>query len=321
VQEVEIAFQATVDPYFRADVFLTIPNLQGIEVEEAYLTTTSLPGALQLKAGIFRAPFGRQNAQHLHLQDFTRRPEMNVLFLGADGLRSPGAEASWLVPLPFYLLVTAAAFSVGAPDPGEPLASFGGGSSHDFTYLGNLKTFIPINDANSLMLGASFATGKTALANPNNIYPPSQTDPHQSYVWGLDAYFKWKPPNVSQTYMSLAWATELYMRHIPELGTVEGALYTQLVWQALRRWFVGVRGEFDGIPVGPWVPRQYAASGSITWALSEFSRARLYGEARFAPEGGANIGPERWLALPPGWSSAVFLQLEASIGAHGAHPY
>src|SRR5205807_5672572 len=29
VQEVELALQAVVDPYFRADVFLTIPNLQG----------------------------------------------------------------------------------------------------------------------------------------------------------------------------------------------------------------------------------------------------------------------------------------------------
>ena len=41
LQELEIAFQAVVDPYFRADVFLTIPNLEGVEVEEAVVTTTS----------------------------------------------------------------------------------------------------------------------------------------------------------------------------------------------------------------------------------------------------------------------------------------
>src|SRR5262249_11786185 len=33
-QEIELALQAVVDPYFRADIFLTIPNLEGIEVEE-----------------------------------------------------------------------------------------------------------------------------------------------------------------------------------------------------------------------------------------------------------------------------------------------
>src|SRR5262249_51742622 len=74
-QEIEVALQAVVDPYFRADVFITVPNLQNFEIEEAFLTTTHLPWNLQLKAGIFRAAIGRQNQQHLHLQDFTRRPE------------------------------------------------------------------------------------------------------------------------------------------------------------------------------------------------------------------------------------------------------
>ena len=40
-QEVELAFSAIVDPYFRGDVFLTIPNLNGLEVEEAFATTMS----------------------------------------------------------------------------------------------------------------------------------------------------------------------------------------------------------------------------------------------------------------------------------------
>jgi hypothetical protein len=92
LQELEIAFQAVVDPFFRADVFLTIPNLEGIEVEEAVVTTTSLPAGFQVRAGIFRSAFGRQNGQHLHLQDFTRRPLINEAFLGADGLRSPGCR-------------------------------------------------------------------------------------------------------------------------------------------------------------------------------------------------------------------------------------
>ena len=51
VQEVELALQAVVDPYFRADIFLTIPNLAGIEVEEAFLTTTHLPAQLADQGG------------------------------------------------------------------------------------------------------------------------------------------------------------------------------------------------------------------------------------------------------------------------------
>src|SRR5262249_15147465 len=98
VQELEVALQAVVDPYFRADIFLTIPSRGGTETEEAYVTTTHMPGNLQLRAGMFRAPFGRQNTQPLHLQDFTRRPAVNPIFLGHDGLRAPGLEVNWLVP-------------------------------------------------------------------------------------------------------------------------------------------------------------------------------------------------------------------------------
>src|SRR5581483_3620380 len=109
VQEVELAFSAIVDPYFKGEVYLTIPNLDGIEVEEAFATTTSLPWNLQVKAGSFRGAFGRQNGQHLHVQDFTRRPLINAAFLGADGMRGPGVQVSWLSPLPFFLTLSAEA--------------------------------------------------------------------------------------------------------------------------------------------------------------------------------------------------------------------
>src|SRR5438552_14722217 len=131
-QEVELAFSAIVDPYLKGEVYLTIPNLEGIEVEEAFVTTTSLPWNLQIKGGSFRSSFGRQNGQHLHVQDFTRRPLINAAFLGADGLRGPGAEVSWLAPLPFYVVLYGEAFSLAAPDiprgpasPVDPVAVFG----------------------------------------------------------------------------------------------------------------------------------------------------------------------------------------------------
>ncbi len=44
LSEVEAAFQAVVDPYARADFFLSV-NPEGIEVEEGFITFTSLPGS------------------------------------------------------------------------------------------------------------------------------------------------------------------------------------------------------------------------------------------------------------------------------------
>jgi len=327
-QEIEIAFQAVVDPYFRADIFVTVPNLNSFEIEEGFLTTTNLPWNLQVRAGVFRAAFGRQNMQHLHLQDFTRRPAINALFLGLDGLRSPGLEINWLVPgIPFYLLLEASAFSVAASGPNEQLATFGGGEHWDFAYVASAKAFWELGESSALYAGLSYAHGKTSqTATINDVLPstrPITSDPFPtnlnnlfSNLYGADLYFKWKPANAARTYVSVAWTTEFMLRDIPAQLTaagapspeqLEGGLYTQLVVQAARRWYLGLRGEVLGIPQADSVHREYATAGSITFAASEFARMRLYGEVRF-PAGRDVYG-------------AMFVQLEASIGAHGAHPY
>lgn len=237
LQEVELAFSAAVDPCFRAELYLAIPNAEGIEVEEGFVTTTSLPWSFQLRAGMLRAAFGRQNTQHLHAQDFTRRPQWNALLLGPDGLRAPAVELSWLVPLPFYLLISGEMLSV-APVPvvDDPTAvqTFGGGKRTDFTWLANLKTFVPFTDNTSALLGLSFATGLTSqqidFVAPLLVEP--DLDGLRSRLYGADLYLKWKPPNVSATFMSLAWTTEFVLREIPSLDhRIEGALSSQLVWQ------------------------------------------------------------------------------------------
>jgi hypothetical protein len=331
VQEIELALSAVVDPYFRADIFLTIPDLAGVEVEEAFLTTTHLPGNFQLKAGIFRAGLGRQNTQHLHMQDFTRRPALNPELLGVDGLRAPGLEVNWLVPrIPFYLLLSASAFSVGAAGVDQPLQTFGGGQRWDFAYVASARAFFALAEATSLYVGLNYAHGKTSQSTSRNDIIPSTSAGNTIYdnfydnLYGADLYLKWKPPNQAQTYASVAWQTEYFLRHIPDLAIagahhaqLEGGLYTQVVVQTHRRWYLGLRGELMGIPSGDNIKREYAGAGSVTWALSEFSRVRLYGELRYGPR----FLPTEAMRGGPRLSGAAFLQLEASIGAHGAHPF
>jgi len=326
LQEAEVAFQSVIDPYLRADVFLTIPNLGGIEVEEAYVTSTGLPGGLQIKAGVFRSAIGRQNGQHLHVQDFTLRPLINAAYLGDDGLRPAGIQISWLVPVPFYLLLFGEAFSVAPPDNTNAFSSFGGGNRADLTYTAGIKTFAPLSESVSLAVGIGGLSGLTAgvsraeVASQANLAGATSVlfaDRH-TLVGSGDIYLKWKPTNVAGGYYSLAWQTEYFVRRTGAdttntLGAqIDGGIYSQLVFQFARRWFLGVRFDALGLPASTIQGRQTRESASLTLAPSEFSRIRLYGE---------HEDPGAQSTTASGSNYAAMLQLEVAMGAHGAHAF
>ena len=312
VQEVEVAAQAAIDPYLEGAVFLTVPNLTGLEVEEAYLVTTSLPFNLQIKAGTFRSQIGRNNTQHLHLQNFTRRPLMTALLFGADGLRGPGAQASVLLPLPWFATLYGEAFSIGEPDAGDLVPgfeTFGGGvrlGPPNLTYTAELEQFWAPGEAHSIFLGLNFATGRSfnCLVGTTACLP---IDGPRSFLYGGDLYYKWKPPNVSRTYLSVQWTTEYFVRVLADDGPKEGAGYSDFVLQFARRFYFGCRIDLVGAPDGPNLLRRYGYAGSLTFAPSEFSRLRLYLQELAGP------------GVPD--TTVGFLQAEYSIGAHGAHPF
>jgi hypothetical protein len=66
----ELAFDGAVDPYFQgfANIVFLLDNdnQTEVELEEAFMQTTSLPYNLQLKGGQFFADFGRLNPTHPH---------------------------------------------------------------------------------------------------------------------------------------------------------------------------------------------------------------------------------------------------------------
>ncbi|HEY3357673.1 MAG TPA: hypothetical protein VGQ83_30755 [Polyangia bacterium] len=310
LQELELALSAIVDPYFRGDVYLTIANLRALEVEEAAVTTLALPGNLQLRAGMLRATIGRQNTQHLHVQDFARRPELNALLLGPDGFRAPGGELSLLLPVPFYAVLYAGAYSVPPPEGlagVQPRPTFGGGAAADLTYLGTLKLFFPLTERTSLYAGGTFVTGIA----PSRA-PPLEPEA-RSYLYGGDLYVRWQPPNSAETYLSLAWQTEYFARTLAAHAT-DGALYSQLVLRVARRWLVGARAEVLGLPRGDLFPAVgFVGSAALTFTPSEFARVRLSGEGHARDVIAAAAVVKNF--------AVVLVQLEVSLGAHGAHPF
>ena len=106
IPNAELALDGTVDPYFKGYTYivhkLDANGETGIELEEMFFLTTSLPGNLQVKGGQFFAEFGRQNPQHPHSWAFADQPLVLNRMFGPDGLRSQGLRLSWLAPTSWY---------------------------------------------------------------------------------------------------------------------------------------------------------------------------------------------------------------------------
>ena len=103
LNETEVSFQSVVDPYIRADFFVSfgrdpVTHKYGVAVEEGYLTTLSLPAKLQLKVGKFREAVGKINPTHPHALPFIDLPNAYVNYFGEEGLNDEGASLSWLLP-------------------------------------------------------------------------------------------------------------------------------------------------------------------------------------------------------------------------------
>src|SRR5437016_244305 len=213
----EISLDGAVDPYFKgfSNIVLKIDSAgeTGIELEEAYVITTSLPANLQLKFGQFFTEFGRQNPQHPHAWSFADAPLVMVKMFGPDGLRSQGLRLSWLLPTSFY---TEALVSVmngtgpttssfrspdspeihgGVPDD-RPVRGFG-----DLLIAPRINTSFDLTETQTVVLGASGAFGS------NNSGPSARTS-----VYGLDGYWKWKPATAQAGFPFLSLQSEAMFR-------------------------------------------------------------------------------------------------------------
>src|SRR2546427_5467081 len=100
MHESELGLQAIIDPYARGDFFLSFGE-QGVNVEEGYLTFTSLPGGFVAKVGKMRAAFGEVNTIHNHALGGTNRPWVTDNLLGGEvGMMEPGLSSRRSSPPP-----------------------------------------------------------------------------------------------------------------------------------------------------------------------------------------------------------------------------
>src|SRR5713101_5876172 len=333
-RNIELAFDGAVDPYFEgfANIVFKLDNDNNtdVEVEEAFMQTTSLPFNLQLKGGQFFAAFGRLNPTHPHTWDFADTPIVNGLFLGPDGLRGVGAQASWTLPLPWYSqLIFASQNGRGSTgfsfrNPGDDGMFFDRVTTdrearglQDFVWIPRWENSVDLSPTQVVLAGVSGAFGS------NETGANSRTQ-----IYGADLLYKWKSANAEGGFPFVKWQTEFMYRRFeagrgvdesfPVAETVhDWGMYSQIMWGFKKGWVAGLRGDYLDMEDSKFTddldrqPR-WRLSADLTWYPTEFSKIRLQYNQDFLEEN---------FFLSPREVESVFLQWEFILGAHGAHKF
>jgi hypothetical protein len=294
LREVEFGFQAQLDPFARADFFLTVPSLEDVEMEEGYITLLTLPSDFLARFGKVRVPFGRANVDHRPETFTVDRPDVIVGYFGEEGLAEAGATIARLLPNPWDLFMEVELDVLA----GANEVSFGGGSAKDLLYNLHYRSFFDLTPAQSLNLGASYATGVRQI---------TENLSGRTHLGGLDVTYQWKPLARGK-YRSFLWQTELMGGTRETEGGDNGSfgLYSFARYQLGRRFYVG--GRFD-YSQSPEVPDLSSRSGSVLvdFFASEFQRLRLQYKVT------------DWTSEP--LAHQFFIQWFYLIGSHGAHKF
>jgi hypothetical protein len=292
VEESEISFQAVVDPYARADLFLSFSN-DGVEVEEGYVTFLALPWQMQAKAGKFKMQFGKVNTLHLHVLPWVDEPlPFDDLLLSPDTWAGEGISLSKVVELPGDTF-SEVYFQV-VDGSSEPL--FAAPSKGDLSYNGQYRAYRDFGDDHNLEMGFSYAYGHngTSLTNTTSLQ-------------NVHLVYRWKPLQ-GRPYRSFILRSEYFwsQREQPDGKQNAQGFFVGGDYQLGRRWFTGGRYEFSDRATDASL-RDKGVAATISFMPSEFSMLRAeYRYREYAPGIKANEG---------------FLQIQFAIGAHGAHPF
>jgi hypothetical protein len=298
LHEAEAAVQAIVDPYARADFFFAF-GTAGVEIEEAYATLPTLPAGLLARAGKMRAAFGTMNGLHTHAVPWVDRPLVTGNLLGGEeGISQVGVSVARLLPNPWlFLEATGQIFSGGAE------GVFTSTTPGDLTYLGRLRAYEDLSESTNLDLGASYARGH----NGAGIVEAADVGRFITSLYGVDATLRWKPLRRS-IYRSFLGRAEAVWSRREQFGGPQRAMgfYASGDYQFARRWFAGFRYDRSGRADAAELT-DAGQSAILTFWPSEFSQIRCqYRRVRFAE------GPI---------ANELFLQMQFSIGVHGAHAF
>ncbi len=291
MQEAELSFQAVVDPYARADFFVTL-GPDEVALEEGYITFPTLPGGLLTKVGKMRDAFGKLNGQHAHTLPFIDRPLVTQNITGGeDGLADAGISVARLIPNSWLFLEATGQVYQGNSEV------FKAPTRGDLAYVGHLRAYRDLGESTNVDLGGSIAYGHNGV-----------TEDATTRLLGVDATLRWKPLRRSIYTHFLARGELAWSR----TGTADGPLdavggYGYLEYQFARRFTAGLRYDNSERAEAPGL-RDKGGSFILTFKPSEFSLVR----AQYRRTSFADVDSP---------VNELLFQFLFAIGAHGAHPF
>jgi hypothetical protein len=350
LQQAELSLYGAVDPYFVAEGHL-IATEEEVEIEEAFIQTTSLPWGLEGEAGFFFTEYGHINPLHPHAWIWLDQPIINTRLFGGEGMRGTGIRAAKLLPTPWYSV-----FHLGVQNAdGEFMASFLGGeigghnhgeeeagheelgiggrpiveqdmrSLEDLVYLARWENAFPLSSTWSTKFGLS------GLYGPNFSGPDGET-----WIYGSDVLFKWVPEKNERGRPFLRLEGEVSKRDLTLdsfFDTEEGELvhgdtlkdwgsYLQALYGFRGRWSTGLRVEYaTGSGANLEHGGEYPARDEDPF---RDDRLRISPLVIFSASEFSRIRLQYNYDEADHLSDAahsVWLGLEALIGAHPAHSY
>ncbi|MGA9118854.1 MAG: hypothetical protein WB699_05770 [Bacteroidota bacterium] len=317
-EELELAFQAYLNPFARADVILTLPGpdleKSKLGIEEVYATVLrGLPFDLNLRIGKYRVDYGKINMVHPHAYPFITQPLSQARFFGEEGLNDLGISASILLP-------TGDVYSKLTVDllRGNSVANAAGisdttGASPLYATSGRLMAFFSLSDESDLETGLSTYTG---IHDPYN---------HERFwYFNGDFKFKWRP----SSYTSLVVQGEYlyntrhasqdarFVRFTGPFGrpiTKEihtGGMYVYADYQFFKLYSIGMRYDWSESPYSSDNKARAFSLFAGYYPVEETLGVRF----EYQRTTGETLTTSQVV-------NALALQVLFSLGPHKAHPF
>jgi outer membrane receptor protein involved in Fe transport len=347
LRSIELAISATVDPYFDARAQIVF-NEEGVEVEEAYFVTRSLPAGLRLKGGKFLSAIGYANDQHPHQWDFVDQNLPYQTLLGDHGLSDSGVQLNWLPGWDLYTLVGMELFQGRNEKMGARVDTY----HYDFEeeeydipfkahkngprLWSTFAKIAPDLGYHHALQGGVFYVHSRQLQELHGDDPYSAGDQTHalegtSWLFGSDWVYKYDSAGAygqgdfrmqAEYIYQVKDLDVIYHAAFPEVvGQMrqfsQDGLYLQGVYGVAPRWEAGVRYEIVGLTNQLKTPSTLRSwESSDRWGLMLAFRPTEYSVVR-AQFSHSNYHRDNIKES----AQQFWLQYQMSLGVHGAHAF